>query len=469
MNPFVDKLTDRKDRIIQEFKEKRGKNIVSKDNSALSLFDQLYPEQMSNDYINSNFIQKMGTQGRGKNYIATQGPLDKDHASRTKNKKHQTIYDYWKMVVSTGSQFLIMVANLVESKGGRPMPKVGRYYPENIGESLDIYDIKTGKHDTVINQEKVKLLTVTLINEEELTRPLTDQENREKSGPEKYASYGQLRTLKVTAHIDNHLCREYLHRNCPLEYIANLDVKKDTCSWYVYQYQFTKWPDFGVPKKPNDITDMVIKINTHYEELTRKHVGVKEFVNDMKYGLKNPFTDSNGNRSIQNFRINQMLGGSKGLSGPLIVNCSAGIGRTGTIIAVDQIIDHIKWFGIDTPINVAEVFKKLRFHRPGMIQTDKQYDFIYDCIGYYIDRICSDVTNMYIDLKNEILDLNEPDHLSNYKFNGEGSEESDGGVGFYDVANPVDNHDSITPAKVAEDETLSKPSNSQERKDTNFD
>ncbi|KAK3601912.1 hypothetical protein CHS0354_041851 [Potamilus streckersoni] len=61
-------------------------------------------------------------------------------------------------------------------------------------------------------------------------------------------------------------------------------------------------------------------------------------------------------------------------SGPLLVHCSAGIGRTGTFITVDVALTQIE-SGIR--FNIFEIVKELRRQRHGMIQTKDQYLFCY--------------------------------------------------------------------------------------------
>ncbi|XP_067950763.1 tyrosine-protein phosphatase non-receptor type 13-like [Watersipora subatra] len=61
-------------------------------------------------------------------------------------------------------------------------------------------------------------------------------------------------------------------------------------------------------------------------------------------------------------------------TGPILVHCSAGIGRTGTLITLDMVIGSIER---DLKFDINEIVTYLRKQRPGMIQTKDQYLFCY--------------------------------------------------------------------------------------------
>ena len=53
-------------------------------------------------------------------------------------------------------------------------------------------------------------------------------------------------------------------------------------------------------------------------------------------------------------------------SGPIVVHCSAGIGRTGALVTVDIVLALV---AMDTKFDVQRVVEELRRQRQGMIQT----------------------------------------------------------------------------------------------------
>ncbi|KAL8588982.1 hypothetical protein ACOMHN_065764 [Nucella lapillus] len=61
-------------------------------------------------------------------------------------------------------------------------------------------------------------------------------------------------------------------------------------------------------------------------------------------------------------------------SGPFVVHCSAGIGRSGVLIAVDTALTHIET-GDD--VDLFDIVSEMRHQRYGMIQTQDQYLFCY--------------------------------------------------------------------------------------------
>eukprot|EP00064_Thunnus_orientalis_P001232 superscaffoldBa00000082_g1234 len=104
----------------------------------------------------------------------------------------------------------------------------------------------------------------------------------------------------------------------------------------VTQLHFTSWPDFGVPFSP---------------------IGMLKFLKKVK-AVNPPF------------------------SGPIVVHCSAGVGRTGTFIVIDAMIDMTH---AEQKIDVFGFVSKIREQRSQLIQTDMQYSFIYQALlEYYL-------------------------------------------------------------------------------------
>ena len=62
---------------------------------------------------------------------------------------------------------------------------------------------------------------------------------------------------------------------------------------------------------------------------------------------------------------------------PIVVHCSAGVGRTGTFIATDQLLKNI--YNSDY-VDIFGTIYSLRKHRPYMVFDWKQYKFIYKVI-----------------------------------------------------------------------------------------
>ncbi|XP_013415647.1 receptor-type tyrosine-protein phosphatase kappa [Lingula anatina] len=101
----------------------------------------------------------------------------------------------------------------------------------------------------------------------------------------------------------------------------------------VQQFHFTGWPDHGVPLDASALVRFREKVKGYQ-------------------------------RTVQ-------------CRGPIIVHSSAGVGRTGTFIALDYLLDQAKAEG---KINIFNLVQHMRRSRPMMIQTEEQYFFIHDTI-----------------------------------------------------------------------------------------
>ncbi|PIC37606.1 hypothetical protein B9Z55_016176 [Caenorhabditis nigoni] len=67
---------------------------------------------------------------------------------------------------------------------------------------------------------------------------------------------------------------------------------------------------------------------------------------------------------------------------PILVHCSAGVGRTGTIIAINYIREQMKAQSL-TEIDIFGLVIALRRQRASMVQTQDQYQFVHRCIASY--------------------------------------------------------------------------------------
>ncbi|MGH0121936.1 UNVERIFIED_CONTAM: hypothetical protein FKN15_004796 [Acipenser sinensis] len=104
----------------------------------------------------------------------------------------------------------------------------------------------------------------------------------------------------------------------------------------ITQLHFTSWPDFGVPFTP---------------------IGMLKFLKKVK--TVNP-----------------------SFTGPIVVHCSAGVGRTGTFIVIDAMIDMMH---AEQKVDVFALVSRIREQRSQLVQTDMQYSFIYQALlEYYL-------------------------------------------------------------------------------------
>lgn len=82
----------------------------------------------------------------------------------------------------------------------------------------------------------------------------------------------------------------------------------------------------------------------------------------------------------------------RGGPGPIVVHCSSGTGRTGTLIALDL---GIRQYEITRTVDVPRVVYTIRRDRAGAVQTKEQYAFIYKVMLDFINR--DNITRYYED------------------------------------------------------------------------
>lgn len=124
----------------------------------------------------------------------------------------------------------------------------------------------------------------------------------------------------------------------------------------IYHFHFQAWPDHGVPSDPGCVLNFLHDVNARQESIAAALLSS---------------SSSNGQ--------------STATVGPILVHCSAGIGRTGTFIVIDMILDQIKRHGLDCEIDIQRTIQTVRSQRSGMVQTEAQYKFVYLAVLHYIE------------------------------------------------------------------------------------
>ncbi|EGT54053.1 hypothetical protein CAEBREN_25082 [Caenorhabditis brenneri] len=81
----------------------------------------------------------------------------------------------------------------------------------------------------------------------------------------------------------------------------------------------------------------------------------------------------------------ELLAKARVTKGPIVVHCSAGIGRTGSVVMIEYIMDQ---FLSGQPIEDSDkILVKIREQRNNSIQTDQQYLFVHQVMmNYFMDK-----------------------------------------------------------------------------------
>lgn len=106
----------------------------------------------------------------------------------------------------------------------------------------------------------------------------------------------------------------------------SFEIRKGTEKRTLTQFSYEAWPDHGVPSTTREFLE--------FREACKK------------------YTDKS--------------------KGPVVIHCSAGVGRTGTYITVDRVLDAVASGKKSRELDIDSTVKDLRMSRVYMVQTDQQ-------------------------------------------------------------------------------------------------
>ncbi|XP_037335694.2 tyrosine-protein phosphatase non-receptor type 7-like isoform X2 [Pungitius pungitius] len=128
--------------------------------------------------------------------------------------------------------------------------------------------------------------------------------------------------------------------------ITDMEIQLGSECRPIRHYWFTSWPDHHIPQCTAPLLRLVEEVETYKQSLLPT--------------VSQPIT------------------------GPVVVHCSAGIGRTGCFIVSSIGCQQLRDSG---QVDILETVCQLRLDRGGMIQTTEQYQFLYSTLAQYSHQL----------------------------------------------------------------------------------
>uniref|UniRef100_A0A6I8S3N7 protein-tyrosine-phosphatase n=1 Tax=Xenopus tropicalis TaxID=8364 RepID=A0A6I8S3N7_XENTR len=149
--------------------------------------------------------------------------------------------------------------------------------------------------------------------------------------PEKRGIYGGVEVLVNSV------------KECDYYTIRNLTLKQGSQSRTVKHYWYTSWPDHKTPDSAQPLLQLMLDVQEDRKNFSGR--------------------------------------------GPVVVHCSAGIGRTGCFISTSIGCCQLEEKGV---VDVLNIVCQLRMDRGGMVQTSEQYQFVHHALSLYESRLSAE-------------------------------------------------------------------------------
>lgn len=267
----------------------------------------------SGDYINANYVNME---------IPPTGTINRYIA--TQGPLSTTVNDFWRMVQQESSHLVVMLTTVME----RGRPKCHQYWPSADEEPMALSEG----------------FSIRCLNEK----------------PDETGSF-VFRDLVLTD-------------------------EKTNETRTIQHMQYLAWPDHGVPADPELFLQFTEKVRsarntTLLQEIEASLKNVKLRTMDENGGLDSSErrivhtdSDESPNDMPSSTSVHQYISAA---NPPIIVHCSAGIGRTGVLILMDTALALME---AKEPVYPLDIVQAMRDQRACMVQNVSQYRFVCECI-----------------------------------------------------------------------------------------
>jgi tyrosine-protein phosphatase non-receptor type 9 len=252
-----------------------------------------------------------------------------------------TVQDFWRMVAVTNTSAIVMLTGLSDGspKLGNSKPRCAAYFPENEQDTLRLPSATvTCVHKNSLD-ENVHFRQLEVAWSEPVAAATAPAVTAAAGGPGAAAAAaagGAGSSIAAGA-----ACAAGTGSSS-----SSQQVQSQPLRLWINHYEYAGWPDYGVPPTTGSVLALC-----------------------------------------------HALDGCRRAGCKIVVHCSAGVGRTGTFIATDVLLQRLHSLSLRlhgsvgqqdvvAAMNVPELVVNLRQQRRGMVQTWEQYRFVWEVCAH---------------------------------------------------------------------------------------
>ncbi|SPO40975.1 related to Protein-tyrosine phosphatase, receptor type 1 [Pseudozyma flocculosa] len=265
--------------------DNRYNNIWTYEHSRVRLSKPQVRDDPGSDYLNASFVAPAKRFGSRRKYIATQAPLP------------STFEAFWTTIWEQNSRVIVMLTR--EHESGR-LQSHPYWNDSGYGESIridKIEEVVLDEHGKAMGKDESRGVLQPASSGGGLFSNMAMSSSSEPK-PSTSPSAGTPTTIRRTFRL-----RNLAEPSAPPRRITQL--------------QYIAWPDYHIPDSPDSMLDLMDAADALQDEADRE--------------MRQTAISSGQSASLEQAH-----------AGPMVVHCSAGVGRTGAFIVIDSALDVLR-------------------------------------------------------------------------------------------------------------------------------